>query len=373
MDEFLIYSDDCSNNNKLLYPHFLEKEVIGQFMRNLLARRLMRAGKMEEAGKYFCGFETLAVYNKFMSMKKKFDSESTPAEEKVILALNLASFLKSSENGLKLYGTLLEPDNLICDNSFKCVWGTKQKAVKLNKPNLYRYSYYAYAADYYGKAAQLTKDRTLKGFALWNAGYLLRVADVKAADKYFKKLYWVAPELTRKNWFLHKDNLPPHISELENRIFFIKGDITKYQPEKPVIQKIDLPIKGNSEKDLLFFALKNIAAGKMVFRKAQQTFYALTLASDKGPLDASIWAARYMIILRNFDGALWYLRQAEKRYPDSNKLKYEIGSLYYFFGYWKEALKLFQHVKTTEKNDKDLRSKAIYSAHEIESQLSNKK
>ena len=183
-------------------------------LRNILARRLMREERFEEAYKYFTGKETQDLAHKFIYLEQAAKYRSRAGKLEALL--NMALLVRFDGN--RLFGTFLEPDNLICRNLFPCTWGTKQSVVKLNKPDLPRFSYRYRAAELYAKAAELTDDRNLKGMILWTAGSILKHRDPKAADIYFKKLYKAAPELTEKNWFLPLGKVPDSV-----RIFYMYG------------------------------------------------------------------------------------------------------------------------------------------------------
>ena len=79
--------------------------------------------------------------------------------------------------------------------------------VYIKKGLLHRCSYNIFAAEWYAKAADMTKGPKLKGYALWTAGTIIKARRPKIADIYFKKLFRVAPELTVRNWFKQM-NLP---------------------------------------------------------------------------------------------------------------------------------------------------------------------
>ena len=70
-------------------------------------------------------------------------------------------------HGDKIFGTFLEPDNLISKNNYPCTGGTKLTDVKLKKPDLPRYSYRYRAAEIYGQAADMTDDRNTLAIDLY--------------------------------------------------------------------------------------------------------------------------------------------------------------------------------------------------------------
>jgi len=194
-----IYSASCDREQSFFsYAEIVNKKQLNFMLRNLLARRLMRAGRFEEARKYFTGDVTRSYVETFFILQAIVDSTAS-TDNKVAALLKMAALVRF--HGDKIFGTFLEPDNLISKNRFPCQWGTRQTYVKLNKPDLPRYSYRYRAAELYAKAAGLTNDKYLKAKALWAAGTLLKNRAPEIADTYFKKLVVIAPDLTVNNWF----------------------------------------------------------------------------------------------------------------------------------------------------------------------------
>jgi len=359
--EFFIYSDDCAGNDKLLYPDtIMDSEAVGFCLKNLLARRLMRAGRFEEAKKYFSGVCTRYYAEQFFEQKKIADSATAGKKEKAIAYLNMALLVKT--HGNILFGTFLEPDNLICDDEFPCVWGTKQKAVKLNKPNLKRKSYRFIAAKYYGAAAELTSDKTLKGNALWMAGTLIKKASPKDADVYFKKLYYVNKHLTRRNWFLPEKEIYSDTADFVAKQYFSVGPITEIKLSLPTIPVMELP-KDQSPKALLEYG-KTIIRNHYKYNSENilKAMYALKVAGDKGLVEADVWnAVAQYTIFRNYISALAFLRKAEKQDPDSAFVLHELAHVYHTLGYWKEGVTLFHRVADTKTSDKEFMGLASYN------------
>ena len=215
-EEQEIFSLNCDRKDFFSRLEVLNQDQISFMLRNILARRLMRAGRFNEAQEYFTGGNTRRLANKFFTFREKAEDTGSSRAEKLEAMLNMALLVRCDGN--RLFGTFLEPDNLICRNNYPCTWGTKQNYVKLNKPDLPRFSYRYRAAEIYAKAAELTDDRNLKGAILWTAGTIIKNRDPEAADVYFKKLYKVAPELTENNWFMPLKKVPDNV-----RVFYMLG------------------------------------------------------------------------------------------------------------------------------------------------------
>lgn len=218
-EEQEVYSGQCSKSVKeYSWQHVISKKQINFMVRNLLARRLMRAGRFDEAEKYFTGSETRKLAAKFFAFRKVCNSKTASPAEKLNAQLNMAALTRFQ--GDKLFGTFLEPDNLICSNRNACIWGLKQKAVNLKKPDLPRYSYRYRAAAMYAQAAEMSSDPALKRCAIWTAGTILKNISPESADPYFKKLFAIAPELTVKNWFLPKKKVPADVAKFYDKTEF---------------------------------------------------------------------------------------------------------------------------------------------------------
>ena len=210
-----IYSTDCTKGHNLWGVNMLTKPQLNFMLRNLLARRLMRAGRFAEAQKYFTGTKTRALAEKFFAMQQSAANPAAGEQVKLTATLNMAALVRF--HGDKLFGTFLEPDNLICNNNFPCSWGSRQSYVKLNKEKLPRYSYRFRAAKLYAEAAAMTTSYNLKSYALWTAGTIIKNLSPKTADPYFKQLYGIAPELTEKNWFLPIKKSPQELLDFYRR------------------------------------------------------------------------------------------------------------------------------------------------------------
>ena len=212
-----VVSISCEREYADYNPEILNSDQLNFMLRNLLARRLMRDGKFAEARAYFTGDKTRSYSEKFFELQTIIDSDASK-KEKMYATLNMAALVRF--HGDKLFGTFLEPDNLISKNKYPCKWGTKQKYVKLNKTQLPRYSYRYRAAELYAKAADMTDDRNIKVCALWTAGTLLKNRAPKIADIYLKKLLAAAPELTENNWFKPLSKVSVSVREFYARTHF---------------------------------------------------------------------------------------------------------------------------------------------------------
>ena len=202
----------------------------------------------------------------------------------------------------------------------------------------------------------MTDDRTQKGYALWTAGTLLKKNNPKAADKYFKKLYRVMPELTVKNWFKREKDVPWQLNEFSNRTFHAEN-ISTVILTPPEIRKVTLPKSGYTKEELFAWGEKLLREryNDDKNEKTDQAAYAFYLAGNMGLAKADIWNSMIQYVIYNdYEAALWFLRRAEKKDPSSNLFKHELGHVYSELGYWKAGFDLIRQVADTEKEDPEL-------------------
>ena len=348
---------DFRNYQEQDYSLLKKPEELNFLLRNLLARRLMRAGRFEEARAYFTGVHTRKRSEKFFALQKILNSPSVSKSEKTIAMLNMAALVRF--DGDRLFGTYLEPDNLISKNRYAYTWGKNQKSVKLNKEKLPRYSYRYRAAKLYEKAADMTSDRKIKALALWTAGSMLKNLSPRTADYYFKRLYAVAPEMTEKNWFLPRKKSSFEQQAFYQRRLFVNGKLEDYVPQEPIVIPVKLSVDKNDTMKLRKFGL-TMLPGPQGYRsdwKFARGEYALKIAGDKGDAIADVTNSLLSCELENYETALWYLRRAGKKAPESGLVKFETGRVYILLGYWTEGVKLVKQVADTEK-DKMVRGNA---------------
>ena len=353
---------DFRNNMENDYSFLKKREELNFLLRNLLARRLMRAGRFEEARTYFTGNHTKQRSEKFFALQKILNSPSISNAEKTTAMLNMAALVRF--DGDRLFGTYLEPDNLICRNRYAYTWGKKQKSVKLNKEKLPRYSYRYRAAKLYEKAADMTSDRKIKALALWTAGSILKNLSPRTADYYFKRLYAVAPEMTEKNWFLPRKKASLEQQAFYQRRLFLNGKLDNYIPAEPVVIPVKLSVDKNDTMALRKFGLTTIPSEKYDISHwdAAQGEYALRIAGDKGDIIADITNALLNCELENYEASLWYLRRAGKKAPESGLVKFETGRIYILLGHWAEGTKLIKAVADTDKDKMAQGNAALFLA-----------
>ncbi len=349
-------SYQCASNNKILYPNLLTPEEATAVLRNILARRLMREKRFAEAREWFTGDETRCYSEQFFRLKTAAEKPDIPKLERLEATLTLAALIRFQ--GDRLFGTFLEPDNVICRGSYRCEWGTQFTALKLNKPTLPRYHYRWIAAEYYRSAADLTDDPKQKGFCFWMAGTLLKNRDPELAERDCRQGARFAPELTSHNWFNTLSKVPAPVRQWYHRKRFIFGPdrIAAWKPELPPLEKVELPENDGTAEALLKMGIRICENEQSPSaQEIRQAVYALRLAGEMGNSDAYAWCGTIMMDgYSRYEDAVAFLQKALALNPDSNLAKHELGRAYLKLGFEPEGAALIRTVADTETENRDL-------------------
>ncbi len=359
--DFDVSSCQCAENNKILYPNIIWQ---GEYLvRNILAHRLMREKRYAEALQWFTGNRHRYYPELFIRLNEKLNDPALDSKSKLETTLTMASLIRSK--GDFLFGTFLEPDNVICEGRYPCQWGLGIKNPKLQKPDLPRFHYRWIAADYYRKAADLTDDPQLKGFCFWMAGTLLKYRDPKLANSDYRKLVQIAPTLIEKNWFKKRKDVPENIQQWSRQSFFIFGAdrVAAWKPYLPEVEKVNLPENDGSLETLIKLGQelyeKTTHAGALEYKQAM---YALSLAGQKGSAEGYFWCGVIQATgLSHYEPAIAYFKKALEIDPELNPAKHELGRAYLDVGLWPEGIALIRHVADTEKKDKKLIGMATFN------------
>lgn len=361
-EKYTAFSRHCVKGEHPFDLHIAEKELIHELVRNILARRLMRENRSAEAREWFTGplFRELSeLYFTLEEQVRNADSDV----KKLDAMLQMAALMRFQ--GDKIYGTCLEPDNQICEGKYACIWGANLKGLKLNKPDLPRYSYRYKAAELYRKAAAFTQDRSIQAACYFTAGTLLKNIAPKVADADFKKLAKIAPELIEKNWFKPLRKAGVEMNGFYNRSFFCysTGGIRNLKPDMPVIPEVKLPENDGKPETLLQLAnaeyqkLKNWQNSWT----PEQIRYAFYLAGKKGNANGFIGCAKITDDLESDPfSALAFYQAALAIEPDSADALLGIGAVYTGLCYYRETLELY-HELADQKEPKN-KTTAGYAA-----------
>ena len=369
---FAVDSIQCARNNKLLYPNFVGRNEAAFVLRNILARRLMRERRFDEAQKWFTGMRERYCVERFTALRAvALDPTSSP-EDKLAATLSLAALIRF--RGDMLYGTFLEPDNVICGGEYPCEWGTRLTGVKLNKPDLPRFHYRWIAAEFYSRAAEYTDDPKLKGFCFWMAGTLLKNRDPKLADRDFKALFAVRPELTENNWFKPLSKCGAEVKELyERRFFALSPRVTAAIVKLPEMKEVELPPNDGSAKALFDTGVKLVsgASGKgrdgAAFERLHAALYAYFLAGEKGMAGGYYQCGLLCGYLYYEDDIfdIAFFRKALETDPNFAAAKLMLGKAYLYSGQWAQGLTLVRHVADNERSNRRLESLAAFNIGKI--------
>lgn len=357
--DLYIYSDQCAKDNLLSRPYFIVRPAAEYLLRNILARRLMRERKFDEAREWFTGRCERGLMGRFMDLRAIMLDPKATREDKLGAALSLGALVRF--RGDLLFGTFLEPDNTICDGRYRCEWGTKLPGLKLAKPALPRFHYRWIAAEFYRQAAEYTDDQKLKGFCFWMAGTLLKNRDPKLADADFKKLFAVRPELTENNWFEPLSKCGDEMEELyERRFFALSPRVTEAIMKLPEVKKVELPPNDGSAKELFDLGDRLFdhedRRGKYTYEQRAQALYAYLCA---GELGLAAGFLRCGLIYGGIDPllAMPFFRKAVETDKNCVAAKYYLGLLYLESGHWKQGLALLRDVADNER-DRELAGNA---------------
>lgn len=178
----------CYGGERYLFINSAEE--MRAYIRTIYAKRLMRAGRYNEAVEYFHRAEDRELAKRYQQLRREFDGadQGAPTSRKVFCGLTLGALMRDGAD--ELFGTELEPDNMICDGRYPCRWAVDNKAVasvrKIPEENRFHYRWrtadvYKRTGDLAGKAAALDDRLRLQGFCYWVCGLLLRYSDPATA------------------------------------------------------------------------------------------------------------------------------------------------------------------------------------------------
>jgi tetratricopeptide (TPR) repeat protein len=212
VDELIHFVDD----------HFPADKPGSDNIRALLARRLMRLDRGDEALPYF----TRELRDKAIAYQLALcdgHEAKRPAKERAELLWNAASIARN--DGMELLGTELQPDNAIYGGSFPLLGVPSRlnptittiipasadevaRAKRTEPDSLRRFHYRYLAADIAWEAIALMPDNDANGAArLCEAGGWLKAQDAKSADRFYKELVTrfaqtdLGAQAAKKHWF----------------------------------------------------------------------------------------------------------------------------------------------------------------------------
>lgn len=206
----------CSHNGGSgRYLLVNDAQTLRRYVRTILAKRLMRLGYEEEAVGWFDDSRDIILAKRYLQVKSLAEHASTNIMQRFNAYMTLGALMRQGAD--RLFGTELEPDNMICDGQHACEWAKNDERLrpKRNITETKRFHYRWRTADCYFKAgkkldddfnesllnaldngtcwgAVLTNrmpDRLRRDFAFWNVGDILRYRDSERAydiDVYYR-------------------------------------------------------------------------------------------------------------------------------------------------------------------------------------------
>ena len=362
VEGYVAFSRHCVKGEHPFDLHIAGEEFIHEIVRNILARRLMRENRSAEAREWFTGPARTVSEEYFKAEEQLKNAKNDP--EKLDATLRMAAMLRF--DGDKICGTYLEPDNLICRGKYACIWGTNLKGLKLNKPDLPRYSYRYKAAELYRKAAAFTQDRSIQAACYFTAGTLLKNIAPKVANADFKKLAVIAPELIEKNWFKPLRKVGVKLNDFygKNQFFYSIGGVRNLKPPMPEVPEVKLPEYGGTTETLVTLAdieFRKMHCGEDSWTEPQ-IMYAYYLAGKRG--NARGFAGCGDVLLsQNGDRfqMLAYYQAALALDPEQMSARIGVGAVYIALGCFKEGIEEFRKAADREVSDwKIPAEKALY-------------
>lgn len=198
----------CSHNNGSgRYLIVDGAQTLRRYVRQILAKRLMRAEREEEAIDWFDDSRDIVLAKRYLQVKTIAEQDSTNVMRRFNAYMTLGALMRQGAD--RLFGTELEPDNMICNGQHACEWAKYTETLKGKRKidETRRFHYLWRTADCYFKAgdvlthdiigslinaqangtcydavlANRMPDRLLRDFAFWNHGDILRYRDPKRA------------------------------------------------------------------------------------------------------------------------------------------------------------------------------------------------
>ena len=161
----------CSHNGGSgRYLIVEDGQTLRRYVRTILARRLMRAGREEEAIEWFDDSRDIILAQRYLQVKAIAEQGSTNVMRRFNAYMTLGALMRQGAD--RLFGTELEPDNMICDGQYACEWAKHNEVLKGKRKidETRRFHYRGRTADAYSQAGKLSGedvDKMCKGKDNW--------------------------------------------------------------------------------------------------------------------------------------------------------------------------------------------------------------
>lgn len=336
--------------------HFLVEntaEEMCAYVRTIYAKRLMRAGRCREALPYFHRGVDYVRAVRYAQLAERFEAAriENPRPSDVYCGLTLGAFLR--QNADSLFGTELEPDNMICSGNFPCVWATNNPAVaamrRIPETNRFHYRWrtaevYRRTADLAEKVGDLSDARRLWGFCHAFRGLLLRYGEPKLAYDHLEAVRCRLPELCRRFYRNPKVVGAPYDGWLLKDNWLGDDPLSAFPDILPSVAEVPLPPHQETADDLMRVGVelfeKTLAAKRKerTHLSYEGAFYAFFRA---GQLGCAEGYARCADLCLDPDGdvsvAALFLKAATRLDRDSPVVRYQLARLKSNLGLWHDG------------------------------------
>lgn len=320
------------------------------YVRTIYAKRLMRAGRCREALRYFHRGEDYVRAVRYVQLTARFEAAhaESPQPSDVYCGLTLGAFLRQCADSL--FGTELEPDNMINGGTYPCVWATNNLAVAAMRhiPETKRFHYRRRTAEIYRRTADLVERAhgfsdavRLWGFCHALRGRLLRYSEPELAYDHLEAVRRRLPELCRT---FYRDPVyvgAPYDGWLVKDNWIGDDPLAAFPDDVPSVAKVPLPPHREAADDLMRVGLelfeKTLAAERKDRERLsyEESFYAFFRAGQLGRAEG--YARCADICLDSKDDVLaaaLFLKAARRLDRDSPVVQYQMARLKLALGLW---------------------------------------
>lgn len=336
-----MWSVYCSHNEgsgRYLITH--SSDAMRAYVRTIYAKRLMRAGRYNEAVDYFHKSDDYVLAKRFLHLQKMFTCANplSPIQNDIYCGLTLGALMRQGAD--RLFGTELEPDNMICDGRYACEWAVSNTVLASARkiPEKRRYHYRWRTADVYkrtgdlaGKMPGLEEQRRVQGFCYWMRGLILRYRDPSLAFEDYAFVRKETPDLIGKFIFAHWEGVAvtnesyqvaakvqsPYKDWMRKDDWLQDNLLLQYSDVMPHVKPVPLPPHEDTCDDL-------VQLGRKLFKGVSRedafsecgypaSLYAFYLAGRKGSAYGyARCCAYYMDALGDYGQAAPFLKAANK-------------------------------------------------------------
>lgn len=150
----------CSHNGGSgRYLIVEDGRTLRRYVRTILAKRLMRAGRGKEAVEWFDESRDIILAQRYLQVKTIAEHGPTNVMRRFNAYMTLGALMRQGAD--RLFGTELEPDNMICGGQYACEWAKHNEALKGKRKidETRRFHYRWRTADVDSRAETLLNDK----------------------------------------------------------------------------------------------------------------------------------------------------------------------------------------------------------------------